>query len=210
MPETSTAYPVSLSIDYPDRNLNRLTTFFRIFTAIPIVIIIGLLSSAEFGWEGGGGGVYRYAAAGLVVLPLVLMLLFRQKYPKWWFDWNLSLTKFSTRVFSYLMLLTDQYPSTDKDQAVHIEIRYPDASKELKRGMPLIKWFLVIPHIFILVFLYIGIIFVTIIAWFSILFTGKYPESLFEYVVGVMRWSLRVSVYAFLLTTDKYPLFSLK
>jgi len=209
MAETSSAYPVSLSIDYPDRNLNRLTTFFRIFTAIPIVIIIGLLSSAEFGWEGGGEWVYRYAAAGLVFLPIVLMLLFRQKYPKWWFDWNVALTKFGARVAAYIDLLTDEYPSTDEEQVVHIDIPYPDAKNELNRWLPLVKWLLAIPHYIILWFLWIAAIVCVVIAWFAILFTGRYPRGLFDFVVGVYRWSLRVAAYAFLLTTDYYPPFRL-
>jgi len=209
MAETSTAYPVSLSIDYPDRNLDRLTTFFRIFTAIPIVIIIGLLFSAEYGGDGPGEWTYRYAAAGLVVLPLVLMLLFRQKYPRWWFDWNVALIKFSTRVEAYLALLRDEYPSTDEDQAVHIEISYPDAKNELNRWLPLVKWFLAIPHYIVLFFLGIAAIVSIVIAWFAILFTGRYPKGLFEFVVGVFRWCLRVAAYAFLLTTDRYPPFAL-
>jgi len=195
MAETSSAYPVSLSIDYPDRNLNRLTTFFRIFTAIPIVIIIGLLSSAEFGWEGGGEWVYRYAAAGLVFLPIVLMLLFRQKYPKWWFDWNVALTKFSARVAAYIDLLTDEYPSTDEEQVVHIDIPYPDAKNELNRWLPLVKWLLAIPHYIILWFLWIAAIVCVVIAWFAILFTGRYPRGLFDFVVGVYRWSLSCLLY---------------
>ncbi len=209
MTETSTAYPVSLSIDYPDRNLNRLTTFFRIFTAIPIVIIICLLSSAEFEWKGTGGGVYQYATAGLVFLPLVLMILFRQKYPRWWFDWNVALIKFSTRVEAYLALLRDEYPSTDEDQAVHIEIPYPDAKNELNRWKPLVKWLLAFPHYIVLIFLGIAAIVSIVIAWFAILFTGCYPKGLFDFVVGVSRWSLRVAAYAFLLATDRYPPFAL-
>ena len=209
MAETSTAYPVSLSIDYPDRNLNRLTTFFRIFTAIPIVIIISLLSSGEYGWDGTGGWTFQYAAAGIIVLPLVLMLLFRQKYPRWWFDWNVALIKFSTRVEAYLALLRDEYPSTDEDQAVHIEIPYPDAKNELNRWLPLVKWFLAIPHYIVLFFLGIAAIVSIIIAWFAILFTGRYPKGLFDFVVGVFRWGLRVATYAFLLTTDRYPPFAL-
>jgi len=209
MAETSTAYPVSLSIDYPDRNLNRLTTFFRIITAIPIVVIIGLLSSAEFGWEESSSVVYRYAAAGLVFLPIVLMILFRQKYPKWWFDWNVALTKFSARVAAYIDLLTDQYPSTDEEQAVHIEIPYPDVETQLNRWLPLVKWLLAIPHCIILWFLWIAAIVCVVIAWFAILFTGRYPRGLFDFVVGVYRWSLRVGAYALLLTTDRYPPFAL-
>jgi hypothetical protein len=195
------ASPVRLSIDYPDRNLSRLTTFFRIFTAIPILIIIALLSSSD-GWSAG-------YAAGIVVAPIVLMLLFRQKYPRWWFDWNLALTKFSTRVGAYLGLLTDVYPSTDEEQSVHIEIPYPDAKNELNRWLPLVKWILAIPHYIVLFFLLIAAIVCVVIAWFAILFTGRYPRGLFDFVVGVFRWFLRVAAYAFLLTTDLYPPFAL-
>jgi hypothetical protein len=199
---------MSLSIDYPDKKLNRLTTFFRLFVAIPIALILGLIIGAVFSWKEGGWS-YQYATAGLVVLPTVLMLLFRQKYPKWWFDWNLALTRFCTRVSAYFALLRDEYPSTDEEQAVHIDIPYPNAKEELNRWLPLVKWIIAIPHYIVLLFLYIAASVVVIIAWFAILFTGRYPKSLFDFVVGVYRWSLRVSVYAFLLTTDRYPPFSL-
>ncbi len=193
MAASTTAYPMSLSIDYPDRALNRLTTFFRIFVVIPIYIILDVII----------GG------AGVVLAPLVLMLLFRQKYPRWWFDWNVALTKFCTRVCAYFMLLRDEYPSTDEDQAVHIEIPYPDARADLNRWLPLIKWFLAIPHYIVLFFLGIAALVAAVIAWFAILFTGRYPRGLFDFVVGVFRWDLRVAVYACLLTTDRYPPFSL-
>jgi hypothetical protein len=140
----------------------------------------------------------------------MLLLVFRRKYPKWWYDWNLALTKFSTRVFAYLLLLQDEYPSTDEDQGVHIEIPYPNVEKELNQWLPLVKWFLAIPHVIVLCFLYLIVIILTIIAWFAILFTGNYPRDLFDFVVGVARWSIRVSAYALLLTTDEYPPFSLK
>ncbi|MFC1873040.1 DUF4389 domain-containing protein, partial [Chloroflexota bacterium] len=193
MAEILTTYPVSLSIDYPDRNLNRLTTFFRIIIAIPILIIIGFITSGNFGGTAEGNESYQYAVAGLVFLPLVLMILFRQKYPKWWFDWNVALTKFSTRVNSYMFLLTDEYPSTDEEQVVHIEIQYPDAKNELNRWLPLVKWLLAVPHFIILAFLFIASVVCVVIAWFAILFTGRYPRGLFDFVVGVYRWSLRVS-----------------
>jgi len=205
MPEASTTYPVNLSIDYPDRNLNRLTTFFRIFTAIPILIIIGFLTNSTSGAEGESS----YMALAIIFLPLVLMILFRQKYPKWWFDWNVALTKFGTRVGAYIGLLTDVYPSTDEEQVVHIEIPYPDVKNELNRWLPLVKWLLAIPHFIALLFLYIATIICVAIAWFAILFTGRYPRDLFNFVVGVARWSLRVDAYVSLLVTDRYPPFSL-
>ena len=140
---------------------------------------------------------------------LALMLLFRQRYPRWWFDFLREYTRFSMRVGAYALLLTDRYPSTEDEQAVHLELDYPDAAKDLNRWLPLVKWFLAIPHYFVLAFLAIAVFFVVIIAWFAILFTGSYPKSLFDFVVGVSRWGLRVSAYAFLMLTDVYPPFSL-
>ncbi len=183
-----------------------LTTFFRIFTVIPIMIILGLLIGGGFSEV----GKYIFLGTGLVFVPTLLMIFFRQKYPKWWFDWNVAMAKFNYRVTSYLFLLRHEYPSTDEEQAVHIEIPYPNVKEELSRGMPLVKWFLVIPHFIILVFLYIALIVCTVTSWFSILFAGFYPRSLFNFVVGAFRWTLRVAAYAILLTTDRYPPFKLK
>jgi hypothetical protein len=210
---TPLAYPASLNIDYPDKSLNRLTSFFRIFTVIPIAIILGMLTNAGMNWgdkgQMGGGWEIALGSAGFLFLPLVLMILFKKKYPKWWFNWNLELAKFGLRVESYLLLLRDEYPSTDEEQAVHVELAYPDAQK-LGRGMPLVKWFLAIPHYIVLFFLGIAVIVCWIIAWFAILFTGRYPKGLFDFIVGVLRWSLRVQSYAIILITDKYPPFSME
>ena len=204
------SYPASLNIDYPERNLDRLTSFFRLFTVIPIAIVIGLLAGASNGGSADNGDSWQIAAggAGLVVLPLVLMLLFRQKYPRWWFDWNLALTRFSTRVSAYMLLLRDEYPSTDEEQAVHLELEYPDAMK-LNRWLPLIKWLLALPHYIVLAALSIAVVVCWIIAWFAILLTGRYPRGLFDFIVGVERWCLRVAAYACLLVTDRYPPFAL-
>jgi hypothetical protein len=206
---TPPAYPATLAIDYPDRPLNRLTTFFRMFTLIPIAIILALVSGAGLGdrmqdWD------FLFAAGGVLVLATLLMILFRQKYPRWWFDWNIALVKFSSRVGAYVGLLTDVYPSTDEEQMVHIEIPYPDVPKDLNRWLPLVKWFLAIPHYIVLACLAIAAIVCVMIAWFAILFTGRYPRGLFDFVVGVGRWGLRLAAYAFLLTTDQYPPFSLE
>ena len=208
MAEVQNAYPASLSIDYPDRPLNRLTTFFRLFTIIPIIIILILIGSSGGSSGGNDGWGYQGGTAAIVFLPIILMLLFRQKYPRWWFDWNLALTRFGTRVGAYLLLLRDEYPSTDEEQAVHLDITYPNA-KELNRWLPLVKWLLAIPHYIILIVFIIPVLVSVIIAWFAILFTGMYPKGLFDFVVGVSRWELRVATYAFLLTTDRYPPFAL-
>ena len=190
-----TTYPVQFSVDYPDRPLNRLTTFFRIFMAIPIVIVLSTLS--------GSGGV------SLLFLGPLLMILFRQKYPRWWFDWNHELQRLSNRVGVYLALMDDRYPSTTDHQSVHLDYTYPDAERELNRWLPLVKWFLAIPHYIVLAFLNIAMVVVVIIAWFAILFTGHYPRGMFDFVEGVIRWNNRVLAYALLLVTDQYPPFRL-
>lgn len=204
------AYPAALDIDYPERP-DRLTTLLRIFTVIPIFIILGLISGPSGGAtpDTDAGLRYQYAAGGILFLPTLLMILFRLKYPRWWFDWNYNLTKFSYRVGAYFLLLMHQYPSTDEDQAVHLDLAYPNVPVELNRWLPLVKWFLAIPHYIVLFFLGIAALVVTVIAWFAILITGTYPRGLFDFVVGVGRWGLRVSAYAILLITDRYPPFSL-
>ena len=210
MAESGKTYPVSLLVDYPDRELNRLTSFFRLIVIIPIAIILYLVIGAASESAGDHKWVVNLSAGGVLFLATMLMLVFRQKYPRWWFDWNIALTKFGTRVGAYVALLRDEYPSTDEEQAVHIEIPYPGARNDLNRWLPLVKWLLALPHYIILFFLGIAAIFVVIIAWFAILFGGRYPKGLFDFVVGVMRWSLRVMAYAALLTTDEYPPFTLK
>jgi len=210
MAEGKKPYPVSLSVDYPDRELNRLTSFFRLIVIIPIAILLCLVSGSVFSWGEDRGWIVFFSTGGVLFLATMLMLVFKQKYPRWWFDWNMALTRFSARVACYLALLRDEYPSTDEEQAVHIEIPYPDVKKDLNQWLPLVKWFLAIPHYIVLFFLGIAAIFVVIMTWFAILFTGRYPKGFFDFVVGVMRWSLRVMAYAALLTTDEYPPFTLR
>ena len=200
-------YPLQLEVDYPDRQLSRLSTFFRVFAAIPILIVLALMQPDVFDNSRGNGGSAA-VAAGILFLPVVVMLLFRRKYPGWWFDWNLELTRFTTRISAYLLLLDDRYPSTDDHQSVHLDLERPDG-KALSRWLPLVKWLLAFPHYIVLFALAIGAFFVVIYAWFAILFTGRYPRWAFDYNVGVMRWALRVEAYALLLTTDRYPPFSL-
>ena len=237
MSAPAASYPLRFAVDYPDRPLNRLTTFFRLFTVIPIGIVLVCIDSNMFNlhvysldflfawvsddlfrwdlddlfeWfqdeEGEWGWTSNF---GLLFIPTLLMLLFRRKYPRWWFDWNLELLRFSSRISAYLVLLRDEYPSTDEEQAVHLDIDYPDAQQDLNRWLPLVKWFLAIPHYIILIPLSIVALLCLIGAWFAILFTGRYPQDLFNLIVGFSRWWLRVIAYAFILVTDQYPPFRL-
>jgi len=203
----ATPYPLTLTVDYPDRSLNRLSTGLRFLWIIPIAVVASLLSSGTVSAEGMGYS-WSWAVGGILFFPVLLMLLFRQKYPRWWFDWNFNLSCFLMRVGAYAQLLRDEYPSTDEEQAVHLNFPYPDAA-QLSRWLPIVKWLLAVPHWIVLWFLWIGALVCVIIAWFAILFTGRYPRSLFDYVVGVNRWTLRVSAYCLLLITDRYPPFSL-
>ncbi|KLL11064.1 DUF4389 domain-containing protein [Protofrankia coriariae] len=195
-------YPVAFTVGYPTDARNRLTVFFRIFTVLPIAVVFMTVSGIYPSWGGAG------AAGGLLFLGPLLMILFRRKYPRWWFDWNLNLLRFENRVAAYLLLLRDDYPATDAEQAVHLSIPYPDVSR-LNRWLPLVKWFLAIPHYVVLVFLDIGVVVAVIVGWFAVLATGRLPRVLFDYVVGVLRWSNRVIAYAFVLSTDSYPPFRL-
>ncbi len=205
-------YPVTFAVEYPDRSLDRLTSFFRIFTLIPIAILLGTITGFSRSYEGAGDTTITIAVSGvgLLVIPVLLMILFREKYPRWWFDWNLQLQSLLNRVGVYALLMDDRYPSTDEEQSVILKYEYPDVANELGRGMPLIKWLLAIPHYFVLFFLNIGVLFAVIAAWFAILFTGRYPRGLFDYIEGVLRWHNRVVGYAFTLVTDEYPPFRLR
>jgi Domain of unknown function (DUF4389) len=203
-------YPVRFSVQYPDRPLNRATTFFRIFVAVPILILLGAVSGSSWQWTVDDQTTMVVAGAGgLLFFAPLLMILFRQKYPRWWFDWNLELQRFSNRVAAYLALMDDRYPSTDEQQSVRLEWDYPDVPRDLNRWLPLVKWLLAIPHYIVLFFLGIGAFFAVIFAWFAILFTGSYPRGLFDFVEGVIRWQNRVLAYAFSMVTDRYPPFSL-
>jgi Domain of unknown function (DUF4389) len=205
-------YPLTFSVDYPDRELNRLSTFFRIFAAIPIFIVLASVSGGSYGGGDWGeqGRTLVAVSGGLLFFGPLLMILVREKYPAWWANWNRELLRFSNRVWIYLALMNDQYPSTDEEQTVHLDFPTPNVEQDLSRGMPLVKWLLAIPHYIVLFFLHIAVFFVLIFVWFAILFTGRYPRGAFEFVEGVIRWDLRVVAYAFILVTDKYPPFSMR
>ena len=186
-------YPVNLKIEYSEKS-NKSTALFRLVLIIPIILILALICS--------------YAEA--LSIAVALMIIFKEKYPKWWFDWNVGITKFIYRVAAYGLLLRDEYPSTDDEQAIQVDLPYPDVKKDLNRWKPLVKWILVIPHFIVLVFMFIAVVFCTVFAWFAILFKGRYPKVIFDFVEGFLRWSLRVNAYAILLTTDEYPPFRLR
>jgi hypothetical protein len=206
----SAPYPIDLGVDYPDRSLDRLSTAFRLIYAIPVLILVSAVgggylalgSSTTYAAVGGAGGL-------LFAGPL-LMIVVREKYPRWWFDWNLAWIQFTTRIAVYLALMDDRYPSTEDQQSVHLSLPYPDPPRDLNRWMPLVKWLLAIPHYLVLVVLLIGAVFAVIGAWFSILFTGRYPRGLFDFVEGVLRYATRVVGYACVLVTDEYPPFQLR
>jgi hypothetical protein len=187
------SYPVQFGVDYPEAERNRLTVAFRVVLAIPALIVLWVINTTR----------------ALLFLPPLLLILFRNKYPRWWFDWNLQLLRFENRVVSYLLLLRDEYPSTDEEQSVHLDIGYPDVAGELNRGLPLVKWLLAIPHYVVLAVLGIAVTVTVVVGWFIVLFTGRLPRGLFDFTVGVLRWSNRVTGYACILVTDVYPPFRL-
>jgi hypothetical protein len=206
------SYPVEFSVDYPDRELNRLTSVLRIFTVIPIAVVLGAIEgfNVRYGGSGASGATtVAIGGTGLLFLPPLLMIVFREKYPRWWFDWNLQFLRFANRVGVYLALMDDRYPSTDEEQSVHLTLTYPEVRTSLNRWLPLVKWLLAIPHYVVLFVLYIGAFFAAVGAWLAILFTGRYPRGPFDYIEGVIRWHNRVVGYAFALVTDVYPPFRL-
>ncbi len=203
-------HPVKFDVDYPDRQLDRVSTLLRPVYAIPILAVLAVLGGPALGAGGDNGGLFFIGlASGLLVLPPLLTIVFRKKYPRWWFDFNLAFMRFDNRVMSYLLLLRDEFPSTDEEQSVHLEVPYPDVRSDLNRWMPLVKWFLAIPHYIALLVLDIGVVIAAFAAWVAIVFTGRYPQRLFDFIVGVMRWHNRVVGYAFALATDRYPPFRL-
>jgi Domain of unknown function (DUF4389) len=203
------AYPLKFEIEYPDRKLNRLTSAFRLLMALPILIALGAIGGVTVASTGGDTTTLAAGGGALLMLPPLLTIVFRGKYPRWWFDFNVELLRFQNRVGVYLALMDDRYPSTDERQSVRLDVAYPDAAR-LNRGLPLVKWLLAVPHYLVLAVLYVAAVFAVIVAWLAILFTGRFPRGIFDYLVGVGRWTNRVTAYAFILVTDQYPPFRLR
>jgi hypothetical protein len=187
--EAGTAYPITLAVDYPERQ-SRWKTLFRLFLAIPVLIFAYLINYAS----------------GAMVWAIWIVVGLRGRIPRWMFDFQVSLINWQLRAFSYCLLLTDTYPPFEGDYPIRFEARYPD---RLARWKVLFwKLFTTIPHMVVLVFLWVGAYVALVIAWFAILFTGRFPRGLHGYVAGVIRWGMRVQAYIFSLT-DEYPPFSL-
>lgn len=205
------AHPVQLTIDPATSPRNRLTVGLRFLWVIPIAIVLSAVSGGAWTLSStdGSGAVVIVAAGGFLFWAPLLLILFRQKYPRWWFDWNAGLLRFSNRVAAYALLLRDEYPSTDDDQAVHLVVPYPDARTDLNRWLPLVKWLLAVPHYIVLAVLWVGGVVAVIVMWFAIVFTGRAPGSFERFVTDLVRWTDRVMAYALLLTTDQYPPFRL-
>ena len=204
-------YPVQFDVDYPEGGRDRLSVLLRILLAIPIGIVLMFVSGyIDTGDAQLSDTIGPLTAGGVLWIAVLLMIVFRQKYPRWWFDWNLEFLRFTSRFEAYLLLWRDEYPSTDEEQSVHLDIEYPDVQGQLNRYLPIVKWLLAIPHYIALAVLSVIAFVVTVLAWLIILLTGTYPRGMFNFAVGVSRWWLRVAAYAFLLTTDRYPPFSLR
>ncbi len=209
MHTTPNTHPIQLSIDYPDRPLDRLSTAFRAFAVLPIFVVLAAVSGGLWQWSHEAGSTAAAGAGGLLFFGPLVMIVARHKYPRWWVDWNLELQRFTNRVWAYAALMDDRYPSTTDEQSVHLQYDYPDVARDLNRWLPLVKWLLAVPHYVVLVVLNALAVLGVIAAWFAILVTGRYPRPIFELVTGVLRWNNRVIGYAFTLVTDRYPPFSL-
>jgi len=205
-PSGPAPYPVDLDVQYPTEPRNRVTVLFRVVLAVPVVLLLALFQGTSVSVDTPNGGALL---GGFLFLPTLLLLLFRHRYPRWWFDFNVQLFALVNRISVYLLLLRDEYPSTEDRQALDLRVPYPDAKTALSRGLPLVKWLLAIPHYIVLVILSIGVVVAVIIAWFAILLSGRCPRGIHDFLVGYLRWSARVYCYALLLTTDRYPPFRL-
>jgi hypothetical protein len=199
------SYPVSFEAEYPEQ-LGRLSSAFRIILYIPVAIFLALVGGQAFSYSDFGDVTsITLAGGGGIVLAIWAAVLVRQYIPHWLFDFQVALMRFQARAYGYLALLTDRFPAFEGEYPINFEVSYPDRLNRWKVAI----WKIItsIPHIIILIFLYVAALVVVMIAWFAILFTGRYPQGLHTFVAGVFRWSFRVQAYIYSLT-DEYPPFS--
>ena len=192
---------IETEIDVTLTDRNRITALFRIILVVPVAIFVASFSS-DFSSSG-------LSTAGLLVLPPLFALVIRGVYPSYALSLNESLLGLQTRVNAYALLLIDEYPSIEDNDVVSITFPEVNKGENLSRGLPLVKWFLAIP-LYVVGIVYIAYaLLLTLWGWFSILFTGTYPETCAEGVVGTIAYCNRIAGYAFVLVTDEYPTFSL-
>jgi Domain of unknown function (DUF4389) len=189
-----TGYPVEFDVEYPER-LSRWKIFLKWLFAIPHLIIVYLLGIVN----------------GVLILIAFFAILFTKKWPRSLFDFSVMTQRWTFNVYAYaVLLLRDEYPPFSGDAGEYPVILEVDYDENLSRWQIFVKWLLAIPHLLVLAILGIAVSVVVLIAFFAILFTGRYPRGMFDFMVGTMRWYVRVNAYAFWLMTDRYPPFSLK
>jgi len=191
-----------IQVELEDRN--RLTAFFRLVIVMPVAIYVSAFAIDSISTD-----TWGYSLGGLIFLPTLLALVFRGIYPSYALAFNHALISLETRVNAYALLLTDDYPSIEENDIVKITLPEVGEGSQLNRYLPLIKWFLAIPlYVMAIIYLVYGL-FLTLFAWLSILFSGKYPVWCADAMVGILAFYNRVYGYAFILITDEYPSFSL-
>lgn len=194
---------IETQIDVTLTERNRVSALFRIIVVVPMAIFVASFAPTDLSTSNS-----NYLSVGFFILPTALAIVVRQIYPTYLLAFNEALLSLQTRVDAYLLLLTDEYPSIEENDVVSVTFPEVDA-KALNRWLPLIKWFLAIPLYVVGVFYIVYLFLLTIAGWFSVVFTGNYPEKCTEGVVGTIAYWNRVIGYAFLMVTDEYPSFSL-
>jgi hypothetical protein len=215
------SYPVVIEVEPDMGERNRLTVAFRIILAIPHLILVGgpgaLAVSVPFSWLGGNGPYFSFGGNGVIgavafVCAFIswFAILFASKHPRGLWDLGAFYMRWWARSAAYVALLRDEYPPFGEsgDYPARFATEFPDDATRDKLSVGL-RIFYLIPHAIVLFFLGIAWFVVSVIAWFAILFNGKYPASLVDFSVGVFRWQGRVAAYA-LLMRDEYPPFSLQ
>lgn len=206
------AYPVVITVEPQTEHRDRLTTLFRIVLAIPHLILVGVAWSFGFSSEAprlsaaGQGGLIGIVISALAIASWLTILLSGEhvegirEFTRFYLRWRL-------RVGAYTLLLVDQYPPFG-DGAYPATLEVTDPSGARDRLTVALRLIVVIPHFILLAFVMIVACALTVLAWFAILITGRYPALIAPFIVGALRWAMRVEAYLFLMV-DEYPPFSL-